>query len=129
MWSISNLSNTVTFNKEQAVELSKTPEYLRVSGYHEYPEFETQAEMFEEFFEYDYSLENPQEFSLLFNSDHMEHMDYVLKVAEKLKEFKVEGDITFGSLNGDNSGSFWGYRFDGKGGIKKLKGSLSFKEV
>ncbi len=68
---------------------------------------------------------------LEFNPDHKEHMDYLAgndKVIQILKRYEVEGDICFGSLEGDNAGSFWGYRFDGKGGIKYLKGHLVWEE-
>lgn len=70
---------------------------------------------------------------LSFNPDHMEHMDFLgcdedRAMVEILKKHKVKGDICFGSLEGDNRGRFWGYRFDGKGGMKKLVGHLEFKE-
>lgn len=68
---------------------------------------------------------------LYFNLDHMEHMDYLGshdKVIKVLKRYNVEGDICFGSLEGDNAGSFWGYRFDGKGGMKYLTGRLVWEE-
>lgn len=66
---------------------------------------------------------------LYFNPDHSEWMDYLQgdhgdKVIAVLKENKVKGDITFGSLEGDNSGLYWGYRFDGKGGMVKLTGTV-----
>lgn len=68
---------------------------------------------------------------LSFNPDHMESMDYLGthdKALAILKRYKVEGDVCFGSLEGDNAGSFWGYRFDGKGGMQYLKGCLVWKE-
>lgn len=68
---------------------------------------------------------------LFFNEDHMEWMDFIgdnEKIVTILKKAKVKGDICFGSLEGDNAGSFWGYRFDGKGGMKKLCGSVVWKE-
>ncbi len=124
MWSISNIDNSVTLTKKQALELGKDKEYVRIIGDH-YTEnpYESQAEMLEDLFDY-YN----KKYYLKFISDHMEHMDYVSEVMEKLKELKVKGDITFGSLDGDNSGSNWGYRFDGKGGMKTLTGVLTFVE-
>lgn len=72
---------------------------------------------------------------LYFNPDHMEDMDYLAsylasseQVINILKRYEVEGDICFGSLGGDNTGSFWGYRFDGKGGMKSLQGKLVWNE-
>lgn len=66
-----------------------------------------------------------------FNSDHMEWMDWLANnndLVEVLKKHKVKGDICFGSLEGDNDGEFWGYRFDGKGGVTKLKGKILYEE-
>jgi hypothetical protein len=67
---------------------------------------------------------------LVFNPDHMEHMDYVWQpeVLQVLKNFKVKGDICFSSDDGDNRGQKWGYRFDGLGGMQKLKGDSIYKE-
>lgn len=68
---------------------------------------------------------------LKFNPDHMEHMDYLgthPKAFEILKRYNAEGDICFGSLEGDNADQFWGYRFDGNGGMKKLEGEIVWKE-
>lgn len=69
---------------------------------------------------------------LQFNPDHMEYMDYLTdhdKVIKILKRYNAEGDICFGSLEGDNAGQFWGYRFDGQGGMKKIKGKLVWEEI
>lgn len=68
---------------------------------------------------------------LRFNPDHMEHMDYLAthdNVIKILKRHNVKGDICFGDLEGDHAGSFWGYRFDGKGGMKHLRGRLLWEE-
>ena len=119
--------NGVKLTKKQAIELSKVSEYKEtVSGYYGDHKYDSQDEMLEDLFE---CYEN--KYYLMFNSDHMEHMDYIWgeeKIKEKLKELKVKGDITFGSLDGDNAGSNWGYRFDGKGGMKTLTGVLTFVE-
>lgn len=66
---------------------------------------------------------------LSFNSDHAEHMDYLAneygqKIIAVLNKHQVRGDICFGSLEGDNAGCFWGYRFDGKGNMKELTGKI-----
>jgi hypothetical protein len=67
---------------------------------------------------------------LVFNPDHMEHMDYLHEgqVQRVLKCFKVKGDVCFSSDDGDNRGQSWGYRFDGEGGMTLLKGSREFSE-
>ncbi len=61
---------------------------------------------------------------LVFNHDHMEHMDYIWEeeVQGVLKKNKVKGDICFSSSDGDDAGKRWGYRFDGNGGMTKLVG-------
>jgi hypothetical protein len=68
---------------------------------------------------------------LYFNPDNMEHMDYVSdkNVQNVLMRHKVSGDICFSSENGDNAGTAWGYRFDGKGGMIKLEGVRQWIEV
>lgn len=66
---------------------------------------------------------------LYFNSDYMEHMDFIWQDGfdALAKKFKLDGKICFGSLDGDNSGSFWGYRFV-KGEMVKLTGKLNWAE-
>jgi hypothetical protein len=58
---------------------------------------------------------------LVFNPDHLEHMDYLWdpKVQEVLMRFKVEGIVGFSSNQGDNKGQKWSYHFDGAGGLTK----------
>lgn len=66
---------------------------------------------------------------LEFNPDHMEHMDYVWQeeFLEIAKKHKFNGDITFTSADGDNSGSNWGYRFK-DGEMKNLTGKVVWVE-
>lgn len=66
---------------------------------------------------------------LNFNPDHMEHMDYLHDedVQRVLKKHKVKGDVCFSSDDGDNAGTSWGYRFDGKGGMVELVGTRTFE--
>lgn len=79
-----------------------------------------------------YSLEGvTDKDKLTFNPDHMEWMDWLAcheELVEILKQYKVKGDICFGSLEGDNAGQFWGYRFDGNGGMVELVGRVIFEE-
>lgn len=67
--------------------------------------------------------------NLYFDPDYDEHMDYVADVADVLKKHKVGGMITFGSGEGDDAGEFWGYKFDGEGGMKNVKGALSWEDA
>lgn len=58
--------------------------------------------------------DEPPPQTLLFDSDNMEHMDFLTHdddVCAYLARIGVTGRILFGSLEGDNSGSFWGVEF------------------
>jgi NAD-dependent DNA ligase len=67
---------------------------------------------------------------LVFNSDHYEHMDFLADnqaIIDVLCKHRVKGDICLADLEqGDEEGSFWGYRFDGQGGMEKLKGKVDW---
>lgn len=67
---------------------------------------------------------------LEFNSDHMEHMDYLHHdgVIETLIKHKAKGRVMFGDLDGDNFGSFWGYEFV-DGACHRLTGELVWKRA
>lgn len=68
---------------------------------------------------------------LHFNPDHMEWMSAPMNdpvIIHVLKKHKVKGKITFGSLEGDNDGSFWGVEFDGKGGAFDLTGKVVWEK-
>lgn len=43
---------------------------------------------------------------------------------EKLAELGAVGEYLFGSMYGDDSGSFWGWRYDGLGGHEELNGEI-----
>ena len=113
MWTIACLVNTVIISNECRDDLFEQ--------LHDY-----ESELWD-----DYEQVTDKSTSLLqFNPDHMENLDWLNdKAIEILKGHNVEGDICFGSLEGDNAGSFWGYRFDGKGGMKHLKGRLLWEEI
>ena len=110
MWHIHNVVNAVEITKKCAKDL-----------------FNAQEDASGEWYDVDDVTHNGK---LYFNEDRFEDMDYVWKeeYTKVLLKHKVKGDICFGSLEGDNAGQFWGYRFDGKGGIKELVGTLSYKE-
>lgn len=65
---------------------------------------------------------------LYFDPDWMEHMDFIsdVQIQEVLKKHKVKGDICFGDLESSNEGRFWGYRFDGEGGMIRLSGYVDW---
>lgn len=125
MWSISKIDNTVALSKEQALTLLKKKTYTKIMGeYYGEAEIPTEDDLLEYYFEI-----NEDKYYVMFLSDHMEHMDYVWQLKKELKALKAEGDITFGSTEGDNAGNYWGYRFDGKGGMKNLTGFVTFVEA
>jgi len=111
MWSIHETVNTVEISKECAKELFEAQAY--------------ENEIWSDAGDVAYKGK------LCFNEDHYEHMDFIGNnepMVEILKKHKVNGDICFGSLEGDNAGRFWGYRFDGKGGMVELKGVVMYEE-
>lgn len=111
-WSIGVVENTVEISSKCAKEL-----------------FAAQKKHGDEIW---YELQEvTYEGKVTFNPDHMEWMDWLANnenLVEILKKHKVKGDICFGSLEGDNAGEFWGYRFDGLGGMVELKGQVVYKE-
>lgn len=68
-------------------------------------------------------------YQLYFNKDYMENMDYLHRedILAILLKFKVNGDVTFTSHEGDNIGQSWGYRFK-DGVLTKLVGQIIFTE-
>lgn len=69
-----------------------------------------------------------EEKTLMFDTDDMEHMDYITGNERGLKAMAaagVTGRILFGSLEGDNFGKFWGVEF-ASGHYRPLTGSLNW---
>lgn len=145
-WSIAEIKNTVKISKKCAQELFDLDAYLFCTICEKKMSELLPGEEPWDFYCYEKDHEttasklgnlwdSPEEVTcdskLSFNIDHMEWMDYIANSEEiktTLKKHKVKGDICFGSLEGDNAGSFWGYRFDGKGGMKTLTGELTWSE-
>jgi hypothetical protein len=65
---------------------------------------------------------------LYFDPDHMEHMDWLAdkEVQEILVKHNVTGFIGFGDLEGDNAGSFWGYRLE-QGQCREVSGTITWE--
>lgn len=64
---------------------------------------------------------------IIFDSDNMEHMDFVTRddeVCRFLAAVGTRGRILFGSLDGDNSGQFWGVEF-GSGHYRRYKATTA----
>jgi len=114
-WSIAVIDNTVKINKEIVKDLIKAQSY---DG----------EILYEEDVDYFFDEETG---TIQFDSDAMEHMDWVgdSDFHSVLQEHKVKGVIKFGSLDGDNFGEFWGYSFDGQGGMCKIEGRLVWNIV
>lgn len=108
-WSVAKITNSVRISEAVALDLiEKFPNIAVIRG-----------------------VEQPQPSDLLdgdklfFNYDHSEHMDWLDNdILATLAAHNVEGDITFGSLEGDNRNTYWGYRFDGKGNFRHLTGKV-----
>ncbi|AMO44151.1 hypothetical protein vBRpoSV10_93 [Ruegeria phage vB_RpoS-V10] len=70
----------------------------------------------------------PNDTLIKFDSDDMEHMDYVThntEICRAMAAAGVTGRICFGSLAGDNSGQFWGVEF-ASGHYRSLTGKVQW---
>jgi hypothetical protein len=115
-WFINEVENTVKVPRATALAILNSE--CEIAGVIRDYDFERPAE--------DFLGELLYEGKFQFNSDHMEHMDYVWEkgVIEALKAAKAKGTITFSSNDGDNRGQVWSYVFDGKGGFEYRKGTI-----
>lgn len=118
-WHINEVENTVIINEQIIDEFVK-------SGVVYYRDYDDQIDLDD--IDYDEFIDDDG--CIIFNDDDMEHMDFISKpiVQQILCNHKVEGDICFSSNDGDNAGCMWGYRFDGKGGMVKLYGKITWHE-
>jgi hypothetical protein len=121
-WHINEVKNEVVITKELAKELFDT------LGRWDFGDPVTENDIL------DYGVaftDSDGSLKLYFNSDDMEHMDYIWEdeAQEILKKHKVKGDICFSSDDGDNAGESWGYRFDGNGGMVRLTAERKWVEV
>lgn len=109
-WTIGQMSNTVKITKKCEKDLQKTAYEIGVL--------------------YDPSDMIVESGKIWFDPDSTEHMDFIQNSAilNVLEKHKVNGRITFGSLEGDNAGKFWGYDFK-DGVVKRLKGTIVFEEA
>ena len=122
-WHIALIKNDVKVSKKLAKEIWKATTYVS-------DEVDSNGTKFDDYNPY-FDSEDSVTYGgfLNFNSDHMEHMDYLgneSKIVKILTKGKVSGEILFGSLDGDDNGEFWGYRWV-KGKFTKLKGEVVFK--
>lgn len=111
MWRIALLENTVTgVTKELAEELINT----------------TDAECIEDIW-------NDHNNTFYFNDDWFEHMDWLChnkRAHDIIDKHGLSGTVKFGSLNGDNSGEFWGVEFTDNGlSAKTLRGDIVWSVV
>ncbi len=115
MWNIAKVVNTLELTDECIDELWENNSSIGLD--------------WEEKEEFYYTNKKGEKY-FYFNSDHMEHMDYMWhkEIIEIIKKHKLKGDVCFESVEGDNAGSKWGYRYDGKGGFVKLIAEVSWVE-
>lgn len=121
-WHIKLVTNTVEINKQIAKDLATCGADITYTWESESEELGLDIlDHVGLFFDEDSKL-------LIFNDDHMEHMDYISQqeVQDVLCAHKVKGTIGFISHEGDNQGEIWGYVFDGNGGCEKVDGAIGF---
>lgn len=102
-WSITLIENTavVPEDRQEVVALVVVASADTFQDYEDSTSAEMRAAVF-----YDDKLS--------FNSDDMEHMDYVTMddgICAAMAAAGTTGRILFGSLEGDNNGAFWGVEF------------------
>ncbi len=109
-WSIGILGNDVRFDKETADALTAIEEDIDLYDIVEHWD--------------------DGSYGLCFDPDHHEHMDFLWRdeILAILLKGKANGRVLFGSIEGDNAGSFWGHEFD-NGAYRRLTGSLSWCAV
>lgn len=123
-WNIGLISNTVTFSRKCAEAL------MAIAGDNgdsdnDWPDHEILWNDIEEL------KIDDKNYQLYFDEDHGEHMDFLNErddILDVLLKHKVNGDITFASVEGDNAGQCWGYRFK-DGVLTELVGEIVYKEV
>src|ERR1700744_356709 len=100
-WSIACLKNELTFDENCRDAIHN----LNVVTWGEDYDVGYEGYLFTEEFEGKTSTK----YNLYFDCDHMEHMDFLWNkdLQQVLSEHKVTGTVCFGSLEGDNAGSFW----------------------
>lgn len=105
-WYVADIENTVKIPKTKVKEANAS--LLNVSDY-----FENIGQAFD------------KSGRLVLDPDAGEWIDpFDDDLMPVLLQFEPQGKLLFGSLEGDNAGDFWGYEFDGKGGVKELTGRL-----
>jgi len=116
-WHINLVENTVKVPKAAALEILSN-EACGIAGVIRNEDFDQPAENFLD--------ELLHKGKFIFNSDHMEHMDFMHEdvVIDALKKHKAKGAIVFCSHDGDNRGQMWSYHFDGKGGYQHRSGKI-----
>jgi hypothetical protein len=115
MFSIHLIRNTVKINKTIAKALFKESERM----HHRQFDSEDDAIM---------------EDGLLGFPSHFEHSDFLschcgCRFKQILKKYKVKGEIRWTCHEGDYAGQSWGYRFDGKGGMKHIIKTREFWKI
>ncbi|QGH74872.1 hypothetical protein MAL1_00126 [Bacteriophage DSS3_MAL1] len=127
-WNISTMENTVSLTEEQAKEVA--PKII-AAGLEYFWETEEDASVDEcvvSVFGSWWGKDARTEWKPYFDSDAMEHMDWLTgsdTAMAALAAAGATGRILFGSLEGDNSGTFWGVEF-ASGHYRKLTGEVSW---
>jgi hypothetical protein len=67
-------------------------------------------------------------FRLVFSNDYHNHMDWLAEddVRNVISKHHINGKVCFGSLQGDNFNTFWGYHFE-QGTCYLLHGDIEWK--
>lgn len=115
-WTIACLENSLYIDKVAALDVAKAALKFCPDAF-----YDAQANMSDDLtlgkVLLCQSLTNGEGFKLRFDPDAMEHMDYLTHnkdFCNALACAGAEGRVLFGSLEGDDAGSFWGVDFASK---------------
>jgi hypothetical protein len=115
-WSIEILDNTAVVPEDKRAEVAAIIVEQAGEAFYDYAECTDEEKVNAVFYKGKFN----------FNSDDMEHMDYLTADHTTLLAVAAagtEGRICFGSLEGDNAGDFWGVEF-ASGHYRRLTGEI-----
>lgn len=122
-WSIALIQNTVVVPEEERMAVAK--KLIKVTD--KFWDFKSEIDFDEEVPGLEALAAVFDNGKLVFDGDDMEHMDYVTgndEACAALAAAGATGRLTFGSLEGDNRGTFWGVEF-ASGHYRRLRATTA----
>ena len=125
-WTIALLENTVLLPADVAVETARKLIEENMDTFYEVDPDYVDDIADENLLYYAHLAKKGDGYSLVFSDDDMEHMDWLQDdICLTLARAGATGTVKFGSLEGDNRNSFWGYEFK-QGHYRTLSGTVTW---